>query len=411
MHRVSVIIPVFNNFHFTSHCLQALARNASAPQPQVIVADNGSTDATAAECEPLGRQLFGGRFMYLRHEKNLGFACGCNAGAQAAGGEMLFFLNNDALCVDDVLSPLLAYLEAHSAVGAVGPVLAYPDEGRIQHAGVGVGPGLELQHVFEHFPESHPAVNRERRCQAVTAAAVLVPARLFHSLGGFDEEYVNGLEDVDLCARITAGGNACVCIPAGRLLHFTSSTPGRFDHEEHNFSTLVRKAGPLLQPDVHRLYAAEGYAMGLTEWLRPYPRLPRLRKLELLKQIRGNSRADLADLLEIEPCFDDGYDMLAVQLSQLGRTEAAAGVRRTQSLLCPSLANYEKLAAALSVSDPDNRLPEAAAVLQAVRAVIKEPGQLQHKAKCYAALAASRGDGKLAAVYEEWLLNTPAGGA
>src|SRR5208337_1567183 len=85
-----------------------------------------------------------------------------------------------------------------------------------------------------------------RRAFAVTGACVLVRAATWRRLGGFDEAYVNGCEDVDLCLRARAAGLVNVVALRSRVLHHVSSSPGRKRLDEENTWRLVRRwRGPL----------------------------------------------------------------------------------------------------------------------------------------------------------------------
>jgi len=74
---------------------------------EIIVVDNGSTDATASDLEPLGRSLFGELFRPIRLPENKGFAVASNLGAAQARAGRLLFLNNDTLVTPGWLPPLL----------------------------------------------------------------------------------------------------------------------------------------------------------------------------------------------------------------------------------------------------------------------------------------------------------------
>ena len=78
---VSIIIPVFNQFHFTQACLASLQEHQGTERFEVIVVDDCSTDATA-EAVPRSPGV-----VYLRNETNSGFVASCNRGAEAARGK------------------------------------------------------------------------------------------------------------------------------------------------------------------------------------------------------------------------------------------------------------------------------------------------------------------------------------
>ncbi len=128
---VSIVIPVFNNVRLTLECLLSIVEGGSDVPFEVIVVDNGSTDATKellATVPNLHR---------LRNEENTGFGPACNQGAAAARGRYLVFLNNDAQAKAGWLPALLRTFSEFEHVGAVGPKVLFPD-GRLQDAGSAV---------------------------------------------------------------------------------------------------------------------------------------------------------------------------------------------------------------------------------------------------------------------------------
>ena len=90
---VSIIIPLFNQVDFTRRCLEALAQTAGTSIPhEIILVDNGSTDATGEYLRSVGNNV-----SVIRNSSNQGFARACNQGARAAVGTYLLFLNNDTV--------------------------------------------------------------------------------------------------------------------------------------------------------------------------------------------------------------------------------------------------------------------------------------------------------------------------
>jgi hypothetical protein len=107
-------------------------------------------------------------------------------------------------------------------VVAAGSKLLFPD-GTIQHAGVmllddqHLPDPLVARHVHHGAPGDLPDANVRRAYQALTAACLLVRRDAFLDAGGFDEDYWNGYEDVDLCLELQSRGGLLVYEPASVL--------------------------------------------------------------------------------------------------------------------------------------------------------------------------------------------------
>jgi glycosyltransferase involved in cell wall biosynthesis len=177
----------------------------------------------------------------IRNTENLGFAVACNQGARAARGRHLVFLNNDTVPLPGWLTPLAAELDADPSVAVVGSKLLFAD-GTIQHAGVVFGRELSLPyHAFSRAVATLPAVNRRRELQCVTGACMAVRRTVFAAIGGFDEGYRNGFEDVDFCLQVRERGGRVIYQPQSTLYHLESQTPGRKAHDQANATRLMER--------------------------------------------------------------------------------------------------------------------------------------------------------------------------
>lgn len=207
--RVSLIIPACNRWEVTRRLVDHLDL-ALPPGVDVIVVDDGSTDTTAT---------ITGRWMdaWVLHKPNGGFASACNFGASFSHAEHLVFLNNDTMPEDGWLAPLLHALD--SGAGVVGPVLRFPD-GRIQSAGMERGGGGTWWNKTDHERWDEGPVPQ----QAVTGACLGISRSLFWQLGGFDEAFKNGCEDVDLCLRARQMGRSVVLVPDSVVVHEEGGT-------------------------------------------------------------------------------------------------------------------------------------------------------------------------------------------
>lgn len=250
---VSVIIPVFNRAAYTLRCLETLAENSGPCHYEVIIVDNGSSDQTPALLSSLS-----GDVTVIRNENNLGFARACNQGARAAGSEMLLFLNNDTEPQPGWLEPMLDVLAGDERAAIVGSKLVYPRIGRIQHAGVVFRPTGAPYHVFQGVKADHFAVNSMERFQAVTGACLLIRAEVFFAVGMFDEQYVNGYEDIDLCLKVGRLGRSIHYTPRSLVLHHESISPARKARDLENLLLFITRWGGQVVPDENRYYAKLG---------------------------------------------------------------------------------------------------------------------------------------------------------
>ena len=249
--KVSIIIPVFNKVEYTQKCLTAIFRNTEKNAYEIVVVDNASTDGTARYLKGLGDEV-----NILTNRENLGFAKACNQGAAIASSEYLLFLNNDTEPKPKWLEPLVKILDGSGSIAAVGSKLLFPD-GTIQHAGIVIIDDRKLpdplvaRHAYYQEPSNLPEVNRLRTYQALTAACLLVKRTAFEQVGGFDEGYWNGYEDIDLCFKIQEKGWLMVYQPESVAAHYESKSGAeRFRRVDWNIERLHQRWLGKVKPDM-----------------------------------------------------------------------------------------------------------------------------------------------------------------
>lgn len=341
MITTSIVIPVFNKWELTSDCLRSLAQHTAGEDFAVVVADNASTDETPQACPALGAALFGNRFHYLRLERNRNFGPACNAGAAVVRSEFLLFLNNDTLATDNWLPPLLEAMRNDDSLAGVGPLLLYPD-GTVQHLGIAIAPAGEcIWHLYKNLPAEHPLVQRRRRFSAITGAALLVPYRLFHRVGGFFPNYANGFEDVDLGFTLTRSGSAMSVIPESRVIHLESQTPARNAHDLANSRLMRRRWSIPVFANFEALLEADGYEVGVDANLQVFPLVPKTRQRDMLRRLSDgpssfNERL-CREFLEQDPFWETGYVLLANTMERQGRFDEAIDVLRRCVTVLPTL--------------------------------------------------------------------------
>jgi O-antigen biosynthesis protein len=235
---LSVVTPLFNCLAFTQAMVASL--RASIPSRisyEIILVDDGSTDGTREWLAGLGSP-----FRVLLNERNLGFGASSNRGAAVARGRVLAFLNNDLILAKGWLGPMLWALRLMGPkAGFVGNVQLNAASGTVDHAGIFVN--LKGKPEHDRRPPSllRRIVAPRKAVAAATGACLLIRATTWRRLGGFDETYVNGCEDVDACLRARTLGLWNVVALRSRVLHHVSSSPGRKLRDEENTRRLVRR--------------------------------------------------------------------------------------------------------------------------------------------------------------------------
>lgn len=218
--RASLIIPAYNQLDYTLACLQSLADAGDRTPFEVIVVDDASGDDSATALPGIEG------LRYLRNDRNLGFIGACNAGAAAARGEFLVFLNNDTTVRPGWLDALLATFESHPDTGLAGSQLVYPD-GRLQEAGGIVFADGSGWNYGRFDDPAHPRYGFVREVDYCSGAAIAIRRTLFGALGGFDAHYAPAYyEDTDLAMRVREAGLKVRYQPASVVVHHEGVSSG-----------------------------------------------------------------------------------------------------------------------------------------------------------------------------------------
>ena len=99
--RFSIIVPIYNTERFLPDCIESVLAQTDAPDYELILVDDGSTDSSGSICDS-----YAARFGNIRviHRKNGGLSNARNTGMAAAVGDYILFLDSDDLWAPDLLS-------------------------------------------------------------------------------------------------------------------------------------------------------------------------------------------------------------------------------------------------------------------------------------------------------------------
>lgn len=239
--QVSIVIPVYNQFDFTYHCVESIMKNSGNITYEIIIANDCSTDLTT-QIESI---LPGVKC--ITNEQNLRFLRNCNNAAKYAQGKYILFLNNDTQVMDNWLEPLVTLIESADDIGMVGSKLIYPD-GTLQEAGGILWKDGSAWNFGNRQNPNLPQFNYVKEADYISGAAIMLPRALWEEIGGFDEHFAPAYcEDSDLAFTVRKMGYRVMYQPLSVVVHFegvsngTDTSSGQKQYQIENSRKLYEK--------------------------------------------------------------------------------------------------------------------------------------------------------------------------
>ncbi len=185
---VTAVIPTFNRADLLAQSLDSVL-GQTCPPDEIIVVDDGSTDATP---ERLSR--YGERIRCL-HQANRGKAAALNYALGAANGDAIWIMDDDDLALPDALQRHLALLDGdHQADFTYSGVWCFEGESPpppLEDCLLWQRPDIPRAEFFIRAMELFPANHQ----------TMLVPKACYDAIGGLDESMIYG-EDYDVILRL-----------------------------------------------------------------------------------------------------------------------------------------------------------------------------------------------------------------
>lgn len=232
--RFSIVVCTYNGSATIRECLEGLDC-LTYPNYEVILVDDGSTDATA--------QIAGEYNVQVISTKNQGLSMARNVGMEAATGDYLAYIDDDAYPDGDWLDYLAAsFLSTeHMVIG--GPNIE-PRDSSLTATCVANAPGGPV-HVLitDELAEHVPGCNMAFRKEALDA------------IGGFDPRYRAAGDDVDACWRIQQRGWTLGFSPAAMVWHHRRNSVWKYWKQQRGYG----RAEALLEAKWPERYNSAGH--------------------------------------------------------------------------------------------------------------------------------------------------------
>jgi O-antigen biosynthesis protein len=219
---VSVLVCTHNGQRTLGECLERLT-SLSYPDYEVIVVNDGSSEACTAIAQRHGVKVIETEHCGLGHARNRGI--------EAARGEIVAFLDDDAYPDSDWLHYVAAQLRGNGHAGVGGPNIPPEDDGFVAEC-VAAAPGGPI-HVLvsdreaEHVPGCNMAFRKD----------------VLEEVGGFDERFEVAGDDVDLCWRLQKANRTLGFSAGAVVMHRRRDSIRRYLRQQYGYG----KAEALLE--------------------------------------------------------------------------------------------------------------------------------------------------------------------
>jgi len=241
MPAISIIIPHLNGRHHLDDCLQSLRRQTWRDF-EVLLVDNGSTDGTqdyVAESYPEVR--------LIQLPQNQGFTGACNAGWQAAQGEIIILLNNDTEADPAWLAEVMAAFARHPRAGSVASKMLLFDRRDHLHT---AGDYYRLDGIPGNrgvWQADVGQFDQEEMVFSACGGSSAYRRVLLEEIGFLDDDFFFSCEDVDVGWRANLAGWEVWYAPTAVIYHKLKATGGAVTgsyYDGRNFLYLIWKNYP-----------------------------------------------------------------------------------------------------------------------------------------------------------------------
>jgi GT2 family glycosyltransferase len=281
----------------------------------------------------------------IANPENRGFCAANNQGIEAARGQFIALLNNDAEAEPRWLEELVAAVASEPTVGmAASKILTWENRRVIDKAGHLIYPDGQNRGRGTGEPDRGQYDQREETAWPDGCAA-LYRRSMLREIGGFDEDFFAYADDAELGLRARIAGWGCIYVPTAVVYHHTGATLGRYSPErlfliERNRLWLAAKLFPLsllvLNPGYFALRMAATLwcaIAGKGEFPRAASRLGTLGLIKCVVKAQGAALAGLPAMLRKRRAVNafrklDGFETAAlIRRFRIPLLELVAGRR------------------------------------------------------------------------------------
>ncbi len=223
--KVSIIIPHLKGFEILDECVGSIYEGIN-DNHEVIIVDNNSIDGSIDRIKEKFSDI-----KIIKSDINLGYAGGCNLGAQNASNELLLFLNNDTTQKLGWIDYLVEAINKDDKIGIVQPkILNFYKKNQFDYAGASGG-FIDIfcfpftrGRIFDNIEEDVTQYDESIDIFWASGCSFIIRKDLFFNLNMFDKKLFAHMEEIDLCWKSKITGYKNVVEPKSIVYHKGSIT-------------------------------------------------------------------------------------------------------------------------------------------------------------------------------------------
>ncbi len=230
---IDIVIVNWNAGQQIIDCVDSILKYKDGSINKVVIVDNLSTDNSVERL----RESWNESILIIENLKNLGFAKGCNVGAEVCNSDHVLFLNPDTIINKETFSNINTFLSDinNDSFGVLGAQLSdennhvsctcsrFPEVKHFFSKCLGLNRLFKSLHSLNHHMKEFDHLTY-REVDQVMGAFFLVPNDIFKQLNGFDERFFVYFEEVDFCYRVKESGYKVIFNPEIKALHVGCGT-------------------------------------------------------------------------------------------------------------------------------------------------------------------------------------------
>ena len=222
--KLAVVILNYNGKHWLESFLPSVL--AYSQGFEIVVADNASTDDSISFLKAHHPEV---RLVIM--DQNRGFAGGYNQALQEINAEYYVLLNSDVEVTPQWIEPVLQFMEINPNVAACQPkLLTYDRKNEFEYAGAAGGfvdrwgyPFCRGR-LFDTMEEDQGQYDDTTEIFWASGACLFIRSKLYHEMGGLDNDFFAHMEEIDLCWRLRNAGHKIYYVGESMIYHVGGGT-------------------------------------------------------------------------------------------------------------------------------------------------------------------------------------------